>query len=327
MARPSLSFAAGDYDRIRPILEGQVRVEGVDLAPVKVMPAAELFWRMLRHEEFDVAELSLSNYIMEMAHGKSRFIAIPVFPHRTFRQSSLWVRSDSELTRPEDLAGKRVGIPEYSMTMMLFVRGLLSHEHGVHPGDVTWVRSRPERVEYSAPSVRIEDAPQGASLDDMLLDGRIDAAVTTRVPPAATGPRPRLRRLIADPRAVEEDYYRRTRIFPIMHVVAIRRQAYEAHRWIAVNLVAAFEKAKAAAYERLRESQPYCSLPWFTLDLETEWAPFGGDPFPYGIAPNRPTLEAATCWSFEQGLSPRLVAVEELFAPETVEPFAHQKQR
>jgi 4,5-dihydroxyphthalate decarboxylase len=327
MGRLSLSLACGAYDRVRPILEGIVPVEGVDLIPLKVMPASELFWRLIRHEEFDIAEMSLSNYVMERSRGIDRFMAIPVFPHRAFRHSSLWVRSDAGIDRPEDLAGRRIGIPEYSMTMMLFVRGLLQHEYGVTPAQVTWVRARPERADYEPPSVPIEDAPPGTSLDALLLDGRVDAIVTTRVPSAARGEAPLVRRLVADPRAAEAAYLRRTGIFPIMHAIVMRREVYQANRWLATNLVQAFEKAKEIAYGWLHESQPYCSLPWLAQELESQWDVFGGDPFPYGIEPNRRTLEAATSWSFEQGLSPRQVSVEELFAPETVEPFAHHGQR
>jgi 4,5-dihydroxyphthalate decarboxylase len=322
-----VSLACGDYDRVRPILDGRVGVEGADVVPVTVMPASELFWRMLRHEEFDVGELSLSNHIMAVSRGDDRFVGIPVFPHRSFRHSALWVRADSPLERLEDLAGRRVGIPEYSMTMLLFVRGLLAHEHGVRPTDVTWVRARPERVEYDIPSVRIEDAPAGETLDRLLLDGRIDALVSTRVPTAGLARGAVFRRLVSDPKGEEEAYFRRTGIFPIMHLIVIRRAVYTAHRWLAVNLVTAFERSKALAYERLLESQPSCSLPWLGLDLEREWGVFGGDPFPYGVGPNLATLTAATSWSYEQGLSARPVAVEELFAPETVDSFTHHAQR
>jgi 4,5-dihydroxyphthalate decarboxylase len=327
MSRLRLSFACAPYDFVRPILDGDVRVEGVDLTGVRVAPAAELFWRQLRHEEFDIAELSLSNYLMETARGVDRFIAIPVFPHREFRHSALWTRTDSDITRPEDLAGKRVGIPEYSMTMMLFVRGLLEHDHGVRPADITWVRVRPERATYEAPDVRVEEAPPGASLDDLLLDGLIDAAVTTRVPPASRGDAPRLRRVIPHVRAVEEDYYRRTGIFPIMHVLVLKRAVYEANRWLAPNLLDAFGRAKEMAYENLLSSQPSCTLPWLADEIETTWSVFGGDPYPLGVLRNVRTLDAAAEWSYGQGLSPRRVQVEELFAPEAVGAFQFHAQR
>jgi 4,5-dihydroxyphthalate decarboxylase len=320
-----LSFASGAYDRVRPLLEGTVGVEGVDLVPVRVSPASELFWRMLRHEEFDVSELSLSNYIMEVARGLDRFVAIPVFPHRAFRQSALWVRADSPVHQPEDLKSKRIGIPEYSMTMMLVVRGFLSDDHGIAPSDVTWVAVRRERMDYALPQVPFEHAPEGSRLEDLLARGDVDAIVTTRTPTTAAGST--VRRLFANVQEVEQSYYRRTQIFPIMHLIAIRRSIYEANRWLAANLVSAFESSKSAAYEWLRDSQPYASLPWFSLDLEREWAAFDGDPFPYGVAPNLPTLTAAVRWSLEQGLSPRPIEVEELFPIEAVDPFASRQQR
>jgi 4,5-dihydroxyphthalate decarboxylase len=318
-----LSLACGPYDRVRPLLEGLVTIDGVDLTTLEVSPASELFWRMLRHEEFDVAELSMSNYIMEIARDIDRFVAIPVFPHRSFRHSSIWVLEDSELERPEDLAGRRIGIPEYSMTMMLFTRGFLADDHGVSPSDVNWVQVRPERIEYDPPDVAIENAPADVTLDGLLRAGDVDAIVTTRVPEAGAG----ARRLFRDPERVEAAYYQRTRIFPIMHLVVVRRPVFEANRWLAASLMKAFEDSKAMAYGWLHHSQPMASLPWFALDVEREWSIFGGDPFPYGIGPNLPTLAAALRWSFEQGLSARALEVDDLFPREALDAFAFHHQR
>lgn len=319
-----LSLACGPYDRVRPLLEGRVAVAGVDLTPVEVSPASELFWRMLRHEEFDVAELSLSNFIMEQARGIDRFVGIPVFPHRAFRHSAIWVREDSEIERPEGLAGRRIGIPEYSMTMLLFVRGFLAEDHAVAPEDITWVQVRPDRVEYDVPGVHLENA-ENASLDDLLAGGAVDAIVTTRSPRLTGGQQ--ARRLFRAPEVVEAAYYSRTQIFPIMHVVVVRRSIFEQNRWLVASLMSAFEESKGIAYARLYESQPHASLPWLALDLEREWAVFGGDPFPNGIEPNLPTLSAATRWSHGQGLSPRALEVDELFPLEARDVFAFHRQR
>ena len=324
MSRLRLSLACGPYDRVRPLLQGLVAVDGVDLTTLEVSPASELFWRVLRHEEFDIAELSLSNYIMESARGIDRFVAIPVFPHRAFRHSSIWVREDSGLERPEDLAGRRVGIPEYSMTMLLFTRGFLADDHGVAPSDITWAQVRPDRIEYDPPAVALENAPPGATLDDLLATGAVDAIVTTRVPTLRDT---QARRMFRDPEGVEAAYYRRTRIFPIMHLVVLRRAVFEANRWLVANLMSAFQESKAVAYRSIHHSQPLVSLPWFALDVEREWSVFDGDPFPYGIEPNLPTLAAAVRWSFEQGLSPREVSVDDLFPQEARDAFAFHDQR
>jgi 4,5-dihydroxyphthalate decarboxylase len=181
-------------------------------------------------------------------------------------------------------------------------------------------------VEYEPPDVPIENAPEGARLEDLLTSKAVDAIVTTRRPPTPTGT-VSPRRLFDDPFAVEADYFRRTSIFPIMHLVVIRRAVYEANPWLVANLTAAFEEAKSLAYRSLRESQPPVSLPWFANDLEREWQVFGGDPYPYGIEPNLPTLEASLRWSSDQGLSPRLATIDELFPVEAKDAFDFHDQR
>jgi 4,5-dihydroxyphthalate decarboxylase len=321
-----ITFASGAYDSIRPLLEGRIRIEGVRLTGIDVTPPAELFWRQLRHEEFDVAELSLLNFIMEIGHGIDRFVGLPVFPYRAFRQSAIWVRADSDLDRPEDLKGRRIGVPEYAMTMLLFVRGFLEDDHGIRPEDLTWVTVRPERVDQAMPAVPLEYSP-GSTLEGLLADGRVDAIITTRIPTGSHGPAPKLRRLIPQVREVERAYYRRTRVFPIMHLVVIRRATYEANRWIAASLLSALERSKAEAYAALHEGHPWHPLPWLPLDVEEEWGLFGGDPYPYGLAANLPTLTAATEWAHRQGLAPRRIDVKELFAPEAIDAFTFAAQR
>jgi 4,5-dihydroxyphthalate decarboxylase len=322
MAKLALTLACGDYDKTHGLADGSVEIEGVDLNYLAIEPAGEIFWRMLRHEEFDASELSLSNYMMGVARGDDRFVALPVFPYRVFRHSSIWINVESGIREPKDLAGKKIGSPEYSMTALLYVRGLLQHEYGVAPQDLHWHRGRTERLTLP-PSLHIEDLRPGQTIDDMLESGELDVVASTSVPKGFLQGSPRIERLFPNAREVEADYFRRTRIFPIMHVVAIRRQVYERNKWLARSLAKAFQEAKDRSYERLRRHiSGLYSLPWSTSDFEDAWRIFDGDPYPYGVPANRPTLEAATQFSFEQGLSDRKLQVEDLFLPEAMDVFA-----
>ena len=327
MSRLPLSLGCGAYDIVRPLLDGDVTVEGVSLTAVTVMPPAELFWRQLRHEEFDVAEISLLNYLMEVGRDDDRFVAIPVFPYRAFRHSAIWVREESPIERPADLKGKRIGVPEYAMTMLLFVRGFLESDHGVSPSDVEWITVRPERLEYQSASVEPRLAAPGSTLEGLLLSDQVDAIVTTRVFDAEARARMGIRRMLRDARAVEMQYYRQTRIFPIMHTIVLRRAIYEANRWVAASLFAAFQAAKAEAYAALRDGHPEHLLPWFNWHVEDEWDVFGGDPYPYGLDGNTPTLEAALDWCLRQDMIPRPVRLDEVFAVEATDSFTYAGQR
>jgi 4,5-dihydroxyphthalate decarboxylase len=318
MAKLSLTLACNPYDRVQPLIAGSVQPDGVALNFISSLSPGEIFWRMLRHEEFDVSELSLSAYILGLARGDTRFVAIPVFLLRLFRHSYIWVREDAGIERPEDLKGKRVLVPEYHMTALLYIRGALKHDYGVLPEDLHWVRTRVERVDISVPpGVVVEDMDPETTVEDLMASGTIDATAGTRPP---RGPAP-MRRLFPNFREVEADYYRRTHIFPIMHVLAIRRPVYEANPWLALNLMQAFEQAKAQAYERLHEVSGIYALPWLNSELQETRAVFGEDAFPYGVEPNRASLDAATLFSHEQGLSERRLSIDELFAPETVDVF------
>jgi len=321
MPKLALTLACGDYDKTHALFDGSVQVEGVDLNYVPIEPAGEIFWRMLRHEEFDASELSLSNYMMGVARGDRRFVAIPIFPYRVFRHSSIWTNTASGIREPKDLAGKKIGSPEYAMTALLYVRGLLQHEYGVAPQDMHWFRGRPERVSLPA-SLHIQDLQPGQSIDAMLDSGELDVVASTSVPKGFQQGSPRIERLFPNAREVEADYFRRTRIFPIMHVVAIRRELYERNRWLARGLAKGFQEAKERCYEHLRRHiSGLYSLPWSTSDFEDAWRIFDGDPYPYGVPANLPTLEAAIQFSFEQGLSERRLSLEELFVPEAMDVF------
>ena len=321
-SRLRITLACGDYDRTHALADGSVMPEGAEINFIPLEPG-EIFWRQLRHEEFDVSELSLSAYLLGLARGENRFVAIPVFPLRLFRHSFIWVNTESAIKEPQDLAGKRIGIPEYHMTAMLFIRGMLKHDYGVSHEDVKWFRTRIERVELNLPpSMHLVDLGGERPLGRLLEQGELDAIAGTRPPRGVEGGGGHIRRLFPDPRAVELDYFRRTGIFPIMHVVAMRRELYERNRWLAESLAKAFELAKQRAYERMRITSNVYSLPWLHLEMEELRQTFNGDPYAYGVESSRATLEAAALYSYEQGLGERQVAIEEMFAPETLDVFA-----
>jgi 4,5-dihydroxyphthalate decarboxylase len=238
-----------------------------------------------------------------------------------FRHSYIWVNANAGIQEPKNLIGKRVGIADYSMTALLFVRGMLKHEYNVLPEDIHWFRRRSEHVPIKAPAnLRIENIEKGQTLDSLLEEGKLDAVAVTSPPQSFKSGSPLVRRLFPEAKRVETEYYRRTKIFPIMHLVVIRRALYDRNPLIAAALTKAFQKAKRQAYERLeRELLP---IPWMNLDLEYAQQAMGADPYPYGVKRNLPTLEAATLYSYEQGLTARQFAVSELFAPETLDLFS-----
>lgn len=320
-----ITVACGDYDRTAPLANGEVPVEGVRLRWLRT-PPAQTFWRMIRHGDFDVSEMSLSAHIMGLASGDWPFVGIPVFPSRVFRHSYIYVHERSGIERPEDLKGRRVGVPEYHMTAALFIRGLLSDEYGVRAGDVRWVQGgqhqagRKERMELSLPDSIDLTIEEGRTIDEMLLEGDLDAVTTAYVPDSYASGAPGVRRLFERPREVELDYFKRTGIFPIMHLVAIKRDLYERNPWLAKNLTDAFVEAKRLCMESLsgQGASPSC-LPFFQYDYEDTVESFGQDFWPYGLEANRAVLEAAARYSEEQGLSSRRVSPEELFAPNSLD--------
>lgn len=321
MANRTLTIAVRDYDHTRALADGRVHVDGVDLKFVHISPPSQIFLRMLHDEEFDASEMSLSNYMIARGKGDERFIALPVFPSRVFRHSYIWINSRSGIREPADLKGKKIGIADYSMTALLFVRGLLQHEYGVAPEDVHWFRRRSEHVAVEIPkSIRLDNIAKGETLDGLLATGALDAVALTQPPRCFLAGAPNIKRLFADPRPVEADYYRRTKIFPIMHMVVIRRAIYEQDPSIAARLSQGFEAAKQLAFEAYEEGLP--ALPWVNLDLEYARQIMGRDVYPYGIPKNLPTLEAAALYSHEQGLTPKKFGVEELFAPECLNLFS-----
>lgn len=328
MPKLPLTLACWNYDRTRALAEGRVTVDGVELNYLN-LPVEETFFRMLRHREFDVAEMSLSSYTLSLCGENPPFIAIPVFLSRMFRHSCIFVNAHSGIREPQDLIGKRVASPEYQMTAPVWIRGILSDEYGVpvsSPRYFTGGEEQPGRPEKIAlalpPEFRVQPIAPDKTLSQMIDSGEIDALYTARAP-SSFGRSANVRRLFDDYPAVERAYYRKTKIFPIMHVVAIRRDVYEKHRWIAQSLVKAFTLAQRETYEDLREMGALkVMLPWLVEQVEETEKLMGRDFWPYGLGrDNLHVLETFLRYSHQQGLAKRLLAPAELFAPESLESF------
>jgi 4,5-dihydroxyphthalate decarboxylase len=326
MGRLRLTIAFWDYDRVRPLMDGRIQPEGIELTPVISRPS-ETFFRMLRHQEFDVSELSFSNYTMLRASGDDKFVAIPVFPSRLFRHSCIYVNKKSGIHEPKDLVGKRIGVPEYSMTAAVFARGILLHEYGVEPESIEWFSGtqdglqRPSRIDFELPGVTLHRMPLEQDMGPMLDSGEIDAIISPNAPRSLERPDPPVRRLFEDYRTAEKAYYAKTGIFPIMHTVVFRREVYEAYPWAATSLYEAFIAAKKWAYAQLAETDALkLTLPWVVAELEETRRIMGDDFWPYGLERNRTSLEALPQFLHEQHLAPRIPKIEELFAPNTLDP-------
>lgn len=328
MALKTINLACWDYDRMFALIDGSVRAEGIDLNFLS-MPVEETFFRMLRHAEFDAAEMSLSSYLISQFDPARPLVAIPVFPSRFFRHGSIYINSDSGIQKPEDLIGKRVGCPEFQMTAPVWIRGILSDEYGVTVQSVEHFTgglespNRPEKLKLSLPDdIRVRPIAADKTLAQMLYEGEIDALFTARKPSTYGGADGRVRRLFEDFPRVEKEYFARTGIFPMMHTVVLRRDVYEADRWIAQSLFKAFGQAKARMQQGLSETAALKTmLPWAAAHYEEAVTLMGADYWPYGLDANRKTLATFLRYSHEQGLSRRLLEPEEIFAPETQEAF------
>jgi 4,5-dihydroxyphthalate decarboxylase len=320
-----LTLAVSRYDHVRDLVAGEVPTPGMSVTFLE-LGIPEIFGRFTAHREWQVSELGLGKFTSLVSQGDDSLIGIPVFPSRLFRQSAVYVRADSALTSLDQLAGLRVGIPEWAQTACIYARGALQHAYGVDLASVHWVQAgvnqagRTEKVALDLPAgITVEPAPED-TLDGMLLEGRLDAVISAQPPESVVARTGRTRRLLADPRAVEEQYWRETGIFPIMHTVVIRRDVYDAHPWVAGNLLAAFEEAKRRSLQRLTESSSTrVAVPWINDAAEKAREIFGEDPWPYGLTRNRTTLEAFLGFAHEQGVLHRPVAPEELFAPTALE--------
>jgi 4,5-dihydroxyphthalate decarboxylase len=326
MTRLRLTIACGDYDRTRGLADGSVRPEGIDVDYVALDPG-ELFERVARHREFPVAEMSLGTYINLLARGDDGLVGIPVYPSRSFRHSSIYVNRAAGITRPEDLRGKRVGTMQYQLTLNVWLRGILEEDHGVRPSDFTWVfggqdvPGTRERAPVDIPAdVTVEMAPRGSTLGQLLVDGQIDALFAPHTPDVFHERRPEVGRLFENYRAVESAWYRRTKLFPIMHLVVIRRDVYESDRWVAKSLFKAFCEDKSRAMARLHFTGTLAAMvPWLVEGFEDAQDLFGERYWPYGVEANRAELETALRWAHAHGVARRPVTVEQLFAPETLD--------
>ena len=328
MARLRLSLACWHYDRTQALADGTVRPEGIDLNYLD-LHVEETFFRMLRNREFDVAEMSLSSYAVSVARDSPPFVAIPVFPSRFFRQSCIFVSGKSGIREPRDLIGKRIGTPEYQMTAPVWIRGILQDEYGVDPASVEYCTGgeeepgRDEKLKLDLPAkFRVTRIGAGQTLAAMLADGEIDALHAARIPSTFVSRPGTVRRLFENYVDVERAYYQKTRVFPIMHTVVIRRDVYKANPWIAQSLTKAFEQAKQRVYQNLYTTSALTTmLPWQVAQVEEVRRDMGDDWWPYGFEPNRHVLDTFLRYHHEQGLSSRRLQPEELFAPETLSSF------
>ena len=328
MSRLRLSFGCWNYDRTRALMDGRIQPDGIDLNYLN-MPVEETFFRMLRHREFDVAEMSLSSYAVSLFSAARPFIAIPIFPSRFFRHSCIYVNAAAGINEPKDLIGKRIGNPEYQMTAPAWIRGILQDEYGVPVDSVTYCTGgeeepgRPEKLKLDLPAnIRVERIGAQQTLSSMLANGDIDALYTARMPSSFHGSGGKVRRLFENYVGVEKAYFRKTKIFPIMHTVVIRREVYEQNRWVAQALYKAFCEAQTETYRDLTETAALKTmLPWLTAHVEEARAEMGEDFWPYGLDKNRDALDTFLRYSYEQGLSKRKLNPEELFAPEALEAF------
>ncbi|HZQ74621.1 MAG TPA: ABC transporter substrate-binding protein [Burkholderiales bacterium] len=326
MGKLAISLACCDYDRTRAIFDGRVPVEGCEVHGTPMEPE-ETFHRAFKYQEFDVSELSLSSYTLQVSRGENPYVAIPAFVSRAFRHSGIYIRTDRGIARAQDLKGRTIGVPEYQMTANVWIRGMLADEYGVRPQDVHWRNGgieqpgREERTALKLPAgIELKPIGPGETLSRLLESGGIDAMFGARPPSSFMRGAANVGRLFPDFRVAEQDYFRKTKIFPIMHVIGIRRSLVERHPWLAMNLMKAFVKAKEIVWYELGQiGHLFTSLPWGVAEFDATRALMGEDYWSYGLKPNLHVLEAFTRYHHEQGLSARKVGAEELFAPSTLE--------
>jgi 4,5-dihydroxyphthalate decarboxylase len=321
-ARVHLTMAVADYDHMRDLVHGVVRPDGILLTAFASANVEEIFFRFIKHREFDVSEMSFAKYLALTSRGDAPMIGIPVFPSRVFRHSGIYVRRDCSIRAAKDLEGRTVAIPEWAQTAGIYARGMLAEYYGVDLASIRWVQAgvnepgRVEKVDIALPaSVRYRSRPE-TSISAMLASGEVDAAISARAPDVFLQGHPEVVRLFPDYRAEELAYYRKTRVFPIMHLIAMRRTVYEQHPWVAMNIFNACEEAKRRCLARLRMiGIAAIPMPWASGFLEDCAATFGDDPFPYGLDANRPTLEAFCRFARDQHITERALTPDDLFPP------------
>ena len=320
MSRLPITVATWDYDRVRALIDGRVRIEGCDVNYL-TMPVEECFERAFFHGEFEVAEIGFSPFLIALSRGPTSYVAVPVFLSRMFRHSAVYIRCDRGIEGPADLRGKTIGVPEYQMSAVMWFRGFLKDEFGIETKDINWVQAglenpgRRDKFPLNLPEGFPLTSRNDVSLSQMLADGELDGVMSARTPSCYTKGHPQVRRLFPDYRAAERDYYKKTGIYPIMHALGIRRDIYDKNRWLAASLFKAYLQAKRLADAEFVETAALkIGLPWITAEYESTVAALGPDFWSYGVEPNRKTLATMARYSYEQGLSVREVAVDEMFA-------------
>lgn len=319
MSKLQVTLAVGDYDITRPLLDGEVTPHGFELLPL-TYPSPQRHWRALVHDQFDICELSLGSYVARRSRGETGLVAIPVFPHRRFRHGYAFVSGRSDVAAAADFAGKAVGVRNWQTTAGVWLRGILSEYHGLSLSDVRWVAQDGEDVPLDLPpSISLERVEQGKRVTDMCAAGELAGLVYPELPRQVRDNDGSIRRLFSDPKQAEQQYFARTRIFPIMHVVAIRQELLGRYPWVALNIFEAFERAKNRAMQRLEDPRTV-SLAWLRALQEEERAVLGDDPWRYGLCDaNITTLRTFTGYAAAQGVAARDVRVRDLFDPSTVE--------
>jgi 4,5-dihydroxyphthalate decarboxylase len=321
MSKLELSLACGDYDFLRPLADGTVAPPGIELN-VLTMASPERHGRMLRHEEFDVCELSLVGYLVARDRG-CNYTALPVFPHRRFRHSYMVKRNGCAIEKPADLNGKRVGLDTLQNSAGLWMRGILQDHYGVDLKTIEWWCQEEEDVPFEpAKWMKLNHVPQGKNVDQMLLDGELEGALYPEVLPSMRRGAPQVALLFPDPKAAEIDYYKKSGIFPIMHTVVVKHSILERNPWVAVSLVQAFQRAKEVCYERMRDPRSF-ALIWVQDLMREQREIFGADPWPYNLDDNRKALEAAVRYDYEQGMIRKKPEIEELFFPPSLQRIQH----
>ena len=318
-SRLHLSMAVERYDHLADLTGGLIRPEGIELTPMH-FPVEEIFHRFVADAEWDISEMSFAKYLSLTDEGEAPMVGLPVFPSRVFRHSSIYVASASPMAGPADLAGKTIGVPEWVQTAGIYARGILQDQYGLDLTSAKWVQAgvneagRKETATIRFPGGIRYTQRADANLNDLLLAGEIDAIVTARAPRSFTGPDSPIRRLIADTRAEEEAWFAHSRVFPIMHLITVRREVLDRFPWVAANLLTAFTNAKDASLARMRDvTHSGAPIPWIASIAEDATEKFGADFWPYGVEPNRPTLDAFCRYCHEQGVTTKRLVPDDLF--------------
>jgi 4,5-dihydroxyphthalate decarboxylase len=308
-----LSFAAGDYELVRPLADGRVRPDGIELIVLNDSGARERHWRMARNNEYDICEFNIYAYLIARDQGMP-MAGLPVFLHRRFRHGFAFVNTEKGIKEPKDLIGRRIGTTNFQPAGNMWIRGVLEEDYGVPHRSITWVTERDEDIDFEIPSdLKIERLPEGVTVDQALLAGDLDALLAPNFPPPFLRGDKRIARLFPNHKDVELDYYRKTGLFPIMHVTVIRQDILDRHPWVATSLVEAFRAAKQLAYRRVQNPR-IVPLAWFGAAWEEQRAVLGSDPWEFGLTPaNRKNLETINRYALMQGVIRRELPIEELY--------------